>query len=289
MKARQLVILSGKGGTGKTSISASLAGLARRAVLADCDVDAPDLHLILRPGVISRERFVSGYVASIDGGVCTRCGRCIQECAFSAIDEGYSVDSVACEGCGVCELVCPVGAAKLSKSECGEWFVSGTRFGTMVHARLDPGRENSGRLVSLVRSKAIEIAERESSGIIVIDGPPGIGCPVIASVSGCDMALVVTEPSMSGESDLLRALDMVSHFGAAAAVIINKWDINAKIADRIEATCGDRGVPVVGRIPYDTAFTQAQIAGLSLLEYGEGAAVDGTRDACTRALELIES
>jgi MinD superfamily P-loop ATPase len=274
---KTLVIISGKGGTGKTSLTASFALLAKGAVLADCDVDAADLHLLLEPDIQEQQKFMSGESASIDPAKCISCGKCVEACAFSAIDDSYVVDPVACEGCAVCTLVCPAEAVTMSPSECGSWFISKTRAGWMAHAKLIPGKENSGRLVSLVRTKASELAERHRSECVIVDGPPGVGCPVIASIGGADLALIVTEPSLSGLHDLRRAAGLAAHFRVEAAVAINKSDINEAISKEIEDFCRDEGVLMAGRIPYSTDFVKAQLAGKSIVEYEGCAAADSVR------------
>jgi len=281
---KTLVIISGKGGTGKTSLTASFALLAEGAVLADCDVDAADLHLLLEPDVRERHKFVSGEVASIDPAKCISCGRCEEACRFSAIDGSYAVDPVACEGCAVCTLVCPADAVTMSPSECGDWFISKTRAGWMAHAKLTPGKENSGRLVSLVRTKAAELAGKEKSSCVIVDGPPGVGCPVIASIGNTDLALIVTEPGLSGLHDLKRAAEMAAHFRVEAAVAINKSDVNEGISNEIEDFCRERGMLVAGRIPYSTDFVRAQLAGKSIVEYGDCAAAASVREVYDRVM-----
>ena len=271
---KSVVIISGKGGTGKTSVTAALALLAKDAVLADCDVDAPDLHLIIDPKVIEEDEFISGKIASIDLSKCNSCGKCVSACVFSAISDSYIVDPVACEGCGVCELICPEKAVRMEPADCGRWFISETRAGPMVHARLHPGKENSGKLVSLVRGKAQEIAQKKNHKLIIIDGPPGVGCPVIASVGGNDLALIVTEPTLSGLSDLERVADLAAHFNIPAAVAINKYDINKEISGRIEKLCDGKGIQILGRISYDMVFIEAQLVAKSVVEYGKGPAAD---------------
>lgn len=273
----ELVVISGKGGTGKTSLVGSFAALAREAVLADCDVDAADLHLLLQPEVKETHDFVGGKIASIISAQCIGCGRCKELCNFDAlalngpandvVQKTYAVDPIACEGCGVCVRFCPVEAIEFKDAVNGQWFLSETRFGPMVHAKLGVAEENSGKLVSLIRKQARQVAEQEGRGLIIVDGSPGIGCPVIASISGADLVLVVTEPTLSGEHDLERVVELTAHFGIPAMVCVNKWDINPEIAGRIETSAGQRGLKTAGRIDYDASVTQAQVAEKSIVEY----------------------
>jgi MinD superfamily P-loop ATPase len=274
---KELVVISGKGGTGKTSIVASFAALTGEAVLADCDVDAADLHLILQPHVLRREPFSGGKRARIRADRCLACGKCEEVCRFDAItpdgpgnshtDRTLRVDPIACEGCGVCAWFCPEGAIELAPVVNGEWFVSQTRFGPMVHATLGIAEENSGKLVSLVRRQARETASTEKRELVIVDGSPGIGCPVIASITGADLVLVVTEPTLSGLHDLGRVADLTRHFGIPTLVCTNKWDINPEVAAQIESYAAERGLRIAGRIRYDTAVTRAQISGQTLVEY----------------------
>lgn len=279
---KELVIISGKGGTGKTSITASFAALAKNVVLADCDVDAADLHLVLRPQIESHhETFTSGHTASIRSLDCNGCGLCQDVCRFDAIQQDgvvYKVDPYTCEGCGVCVEFCPARAIDFPEQVCGEWFTSATRCGEMVHARMNTGAENSGKLVSLVRQEARKIAEQQNSDYLLVDGPPGIGCPVIASITGADAVLVVTEPTLSGEHDLQRVLELTDHFGIPAKVCINKWDINPEMSDRIEAKTKATGAVPIGRIPYDKDVTAAQMNGLTLMEESDGPASQAIKE-----------
>ncbi len=265
---KSLAVISGKGGTGKTSIAASLAHIAQPVVVADGDVDAADLHLLLDPQVKERGVFRAGLIAVVDRDLCTECGACIGACEFDAIDASVHIDPISCEGCGVCEFICPHGAISMVTAECGEWFVSKTAVGPMAHARLHPGKENSGRLVSLVRKKAANLGEEHGLNLIIIDGPPGVGCPVIASIGGVDCVLVVTEPTLPGFHDCERVLDLAAHFRVPATVAINKCDLNDDITGRIAKMCSERDVQVVGRIPYTTEFTRAQLVGKNIIEYG---------------------
>jgi MinD superfamily P-loop ATPase len=263
---KEAVVLSGKGGTGKTTIVGSFAALAKNKVLADCDVDAADLHLLLQPAAGEEHEFWSGQVACIDQEKCTRCGLCREQCRFSAIKD-FSVDTISCEGCGFCSHICPAEAITMKENLAGHWFISGTRYGTLVHARLGIARENSGKLVALVRQQARKMAEEQGADYIISDGPPGIGCPVISSLSGANLALLVTEPTLSGIHDLERVLGVCRHFGVPALACINKYDINEDNTRRIEQFCLGQGVEVAARIPFDSAVTEAMVAGLPVVEH----------------------
>ena len=271
---KELVVISGKGGTGKTSLAAAFAVLSGRAVIADCDVDAADLHLVLSPRVLERREFRSGHQAHIRPEDCTGCGVCAERCRFGAVvangnpsdKPAFTVDPISCEGCGVCVRFCPENAIEFRERVCGEWMVSETRCGPMVHARLGVAAENSGKLVSTVRGEARRIAEERDHSLILVDGPPGIGCPVIASVTGASLVLVVTEPTVSGEHDLERVLALARHFKIPAAVCVNKWDLNAEMTERIEEGARREGARVAGRIRYDPAVTRAQIEERTVVE-----------------------
>jgi MinD superfamily P-loop ATPase len=290
VSARELVVISGKGGTGKTSIVAGFAALAGEAVLADCDVDAADLHLVLSPEVRATEEFRSGRTAEIRGDDCVGCGACLARCRFGAVTrrEGrdgnpqFLIDRFACEGCGVCVHFCPVGAIDFPQPLAGHCFTSETRFGPMIHARLGIAEENSGKLVSLVRKRAREVAAARGLETIIVDGSPGIGCPVIASITGASLVLVVTEPTLSGRHDLERVLELAAHFRIPAAVVLNKADLNPEVAASIAESCLARGAGVVGEIPYDTAVTRAQLAALSVVEFGDGGPAGGAIRAVWR-------
>ncbi len=282
----ELVVISGKGGTGKTSVVASLAMLAGQVVLADCDVDAADLHLVLEPTVVERHSFDSGHEAVLRPEDCDGCGFCHEVCRFDAVqtvDEppGFRIDPIACEGCGVCVQLCPRQAFDFSDRRCGDWFVSDTRCGPMVHARLGIAAENSGKLVTLVRDRAKQVALRLGHRPILIDGPPGIGCPVIASITGASGVVIVTEPTVSGLHDMARVLELTQHFAIQAAVCVNRWDLHPEGTARIEELACKHGAFVAGRIRYDTAVTRAQVEGRAVVELG-GQAADDIRDLWTR-------
>lgn len=276
----ELAVISGKGGTGKTSLAASFAVLAQEAVLADCDVDAADLHLMLKPVLRERKAFQSGFEAVIHQDRCVQCGICMQVCRFDAVvkrqngSERYSIDETACEGCGVCEYRCPEDAVEMRQADSGELYVSDTRYGRFVHAALKPAAENSGKLVTWVRETARSLAEEDGRRFVLIDGPPGIGCPVIASLTGVSRVLVVSEPTVSGLHDLDRVLSVARHFGVPASVCVNKWDLNPQMTERIEHAARDAGADTAGRVRYDTEFTRSQIAGVPLVEQGGAAAQD---------------
>ncbi len=282
---RQLVVLSGKGGTGKTSVVAALATLAPRTVLADCDVDAADLHLVLDPERRRAEPFLSGKEAVIAPERCSACGLCLEHCRFRAIRitshnggrSVYLVDRIACEGCGLCARVCAAGAVDMVDAERGEWFIADTRHGPLVYARLNVGGENSGKLVTAVKDQALALAEERGAGLVLVDGPPGIGCPVIASVTGADLVLAVTEPSVSGVHDLERAAELVGGFGLPLTVCINKFDLNRDMAQHIREVCAARSWPVVGELDYDVSVVRAQVEGKSIVEYGGSVVADQIR------------
>jgi MinD superfamily P-loop ATPase len=266
---KELVILSGKGGTGKTSIVGSFAAIAENKVMADCDVDAADLHLLLSPSAKEEHEFRSGQVAVIDDDKCIQCGLCQDECRFDAINS-FKVDPVSCEGCGFCSHICPVEAITMHECKAGDWYISDSKYGPLVHARLGIAQENSGKLVALVRKQAKELAEKNGFDYIISDGPPGIGCPVISSLSGASLALIVTEPTLSGIHDMERVLDVCRHFGVTALVCINKYDINEENTKAIHYYCREKGVEVAAIIPFDNAVTEAMVKGISVVEYSGG-------------------
>lgn len=264
---KQLTILSGKGGTGKTTITASLAVLARNAILADCDVDAPDLHMLLHPIIFKTQEFMGSKIAIVDKTKCNSCGLCRENCRFDAITKAVEVDLITCEGCGVCNFVCPKEAITLVERVSGYAHISKTKYGFMTHALLSSGEANSGKLVTLVRQNAKLLSDKENANVIIIDGPPGIGCPVIASVAGVDVGLIVTEPTMSGIHDLQRALLLLENFSVTPSVCINMYDINRDNTERIMRFCKEKSIDVVGRIPFSTRVTEAMVKGKSIIEY----------------------
>jgi MinD superfamily P-loop ATPase len=264
---RQLTILSGKGGTGKTTITAAFAVLAKNAVVADCDVDAPDLHLLLHPKVIEMQEFKGSKVAFIDETKCTSCGLCQKQCRFGAVNEGFSINRMACEGCGVCVMACPTNAVTLVEKTAGNAYISKTNYGFMSHALLHPGESNSGKLVTLVRQNAKILAKKENSNLIIIDGSPGIGCPVIASISGVDACLVVTEPTLSGIHDLERVLQLLNHFKVQPLVCVNMYNINVDNTNSILSFCKEKEISVVGTILFSPEVTKAMVEGKTIVEY----------------------
>jgi len=263
---QQITVISGKGGTGKTTITAALSYLAGKAVLADCDVDAADLHILLDPSVQRTEEFSGGKTAVLQKSLCTQCGACEELCRFEAIN-GLEIDPVSCEGCGVCAALCPEKAITMVDKLSGHWFVSDTRMGPMVHARLGIAEDNSGKLVSVVREQARRVAEEKKYEYVIIDGPPGIGCPVIAAITSVDLVLVVTEPTLSGLHDLKRVLETAEHFKIPAAVCVNKFDINLENTAVIEDFCKQQAVPIVGRIPYDRSVVAALMLKNTVFEH----------------------
>ena len=281
---KEIVVISGKGGTGKTSIVASFAALAENVVLSDCDVDAADMHLVLEPRVKQTSNFSGGKQASVITEKCIGCGKCEEVCNFDAVvlngsandvvEKTYTIDPIACEGCGVCTHFCPNDAIEFKDTVNGQWFISETRFGTMVHAKLGIAEENSGKLVSLLRKEAKRIAEEEKKDLIIIDGSPGIGCPVIASITGADIVLIVTEPTLSGKHDLDRVAELAAGFNITTLVAINKFDLNPDMATQIEEDVSKRNIKVIGKIRYDKAFTKAQIMKCSVVEYTGGAVTE---------------
>jgi MinD superfamily P-loop ATPase len=296
---KEIVVISGKGGTGKTSVVASFAALANDAVLADCDVDAADLHLILEPDIKRTYDFIGGKRASVITEKCIGCGKCKEVCNFDAaifngpandvVERTYTIDPIACEGCKVCVEFCPVNAIEFKDAVNGRWFISDTRFGPMVHARLKPAEENSGKLVTLIRKEAKRIATNQNKGLIIADGSPGIGCPVIASITGADLVLAVTEPTISARHDLDRVIELAENFKIPTAICINKFDINREIAKEIENKTSQKGLKVIGKIAYDIAVTKAQIAAKSIVEYSSNGLKDQVVSLWESVLDMLST
>jgi len=264
---QELIVISGKGGTGKTSLIAAFASLAESKVLCDADVDAADLHLIMNPQVLNRADFKSGHTADIDKNKCTECGLCLDLCKFSAISDDFIVNPIDCEGCGVCVYFCPEKVIDFPENTCGEWFNSDTRFGPMVHARLGIAEENSGKLVTLVRQESRRLADEKNLNLILTDGPPGVGCPVIASIGGASAVLIVAEPTISGIHDMERVVQLANHFTVPAMVCVNKFDLNPDLTRDIENFAKDEGLSFLGRIPFDPTFIKAMVQGQTIFEY----------------------
>jgi MinD superfamily P-loop ATPase len=267
---KEIVIVSGKGGTGKTSITAAFASFAEHAVFTDCDVDAADLHLLLSPEIHKSERFASGAKAVVDHSRCTHCGLCQDLCRYKAIDQQKGeliIDEFVCEGCGLCAVACPVKAISIENYENNHIYLANSRFGTMVYGKLGIAEENSGRLVSKIRQYAREEANSTQASYIITDGPPGIGCPVISSVTGADMVIAITEPTLSGWHDLERLMDMTARFKAPVYVIMNKFDLNEEMAYSLETKIRNRGIELLGKIPYDENMVYALLEGKTIPEF----------------------
>ena len=311
---KQITVISGKGGTGKTVITASFAALAKDKVMADCDVDASDLHLLLHPRIKETHEFKGGMKAILDEERCTGCGKCIEVCRFDAIrekegqgsrgqgsrvkgSEGQGakgqgtviIDPVACEGCQVCALICPFDAICMEENVSGEWYISETKYGPMVHAKLGIAEENSGKLVSEVRKNAKKIAQKNDLKLVMFDGPPGIGCPVIASITGVDLVVIVTEPTFSAISDLERVLGLAQHFKIQSTVLINKYDINLENTQKIEEFCRLENIEVAGKLPFDNAFTQAMVEGKTIIEHSDSPLVEEIKNIWERIHASVAS
>ena len=264
---KELVIISGKGGTGKTSLVAAFASLAQNKILCDADVDAADLHLLMHPHVEENHDFQGGNTAVINPELCTECGLCRDLCKWNAISENFNIDSLECEGCGVCVYFCPEKAIEFPVNTCGEWYISDTRFAPMVHARLGIAEENSGKLVTLVRMEAKKLAEKKDLDLIITDGPPGVGCPVIASIGGATAVLIVTEPTVSGRHDMERVVQLATHFNVPAMMCVNKFDLNPEQTLGLEEYARENNVSVLGSIPFDPIFTKSMVQGKTIFEY----------------------
>jgi MinD superfamily P-loop ATPase len=286
---KELTIISGKGGTGKTSITAAFASLAENAVFADCDVDAADLHLILKPTVKKTEKFHGLKIASIDKTLCIDCKKCHESCRFHAINDQIRLIKESCEGCGVCAYICPTRAITMIDRESGFSYLSETRFGPMAHAMLNTAEEASGKLVTVVRNNAKHLAEEKKKNLILIDGPPGIGCPVIASITGVDLVLIVTEPTLSAIHDLERVIGVSQHFHVPAVVCINKSSINDENTLMIEQYCKEKNIRIVGKLPYDTTITQSMIHEQSLFEFSDGDLSHTIRDMWKTILQELQN
>jgi len=280
---KEIVIISGKGGTGKTSIIAAFASLVENKVLCDADVDAADLHLIMDPEVKEHHDFESGHTAIINHDKCTECGLCRDLCRWDAISEDFVVDSIECEGCGVCYYFCPEKAIDFPLNTCGEWYLSETRFGPMAHARLGIAEENSGKLVTLIRQEGKKLAEKNNLDLLLTDGPPGIGCPVIASLGGATAVLIVTEPTVSGRHDMERVAELAAFFKIPAMMCVNKFDLNPSQGEAIEAFARERDVSVIGRVPFDPVFTKAMVQGKTIVEF------DGQSEGCVAVKSIWET
>ena len=291
---KQLVILSGKGGTGKTTVAAALAHLASQylsIVLADADVDAANMELVLSPTQVEEHDFTGGQLAIIDPDLCTACGICADVCRFEAVipgDEAYRVDDIACEGCASCFYQCPEEAIRMEEQTAGRWFRSDTRFGPLFHAHLFAGQENSGKLVTLVKQQGRLQAMDSDADLLIVDGPPGIGCPVISASAGADLALLVVEPTVSGIHDLERILGTTDHFGVPALVCINKADLNQARADEIAGFCAAQGIEVVGQLPFDQVVTKAMVQGQPVTAYSDGPVTAALKVMCRRISEVLE-
>ncbi len=288
---KEILVLSGKGGTGKTSIVGSFAHLADSKVMLDCDVDASDLHLLLSPETIEEHEFRSGVKARVETNKCSACGMCAELCQFESVtmEETAVISRLSCEGCGVCAHFCPEDAIRLDENHCGTWYISDTAYGPFVHSQLFAGEENSGKLVSHIKSEARKVAEQSGAELILIDGSPGVGCPVIASLSNVDMVLVVTEPSQSGKHDLERILDLTDHFKILTKLCINKWDLHAEMSDEIELLAERRGVEVLGKIPFDSTVIDCQIQGIPVTASETSPAACSIRDLWKKLQKRIKN
>jgi MinD superfamily P-loop ATPase len=288
---REILVISGKGGTGKTSLTAAFAHLAAGSVICDLDVDAPDLHLLLHPHPQKTHDFYAGHEARIQPQMCDGCNTCALMCRFDAVEPGTPVPRInplKCEGCKVCVQFCPADAISFTPRHCGTWTISHTRMGPMAHAQLFPAQENSGRLVALLRQQAKNLAREQGIRLILSDGPPGIGCPVISSLSGVHLAVAVTEPTPSGLHDLLRVSELCDHFQVPVAVIVNKWDLSPRIAEQIETQCLQSGHAVVARLPHDPDFVHALVQGQAITEFSSGDTARQIKIAWERIMALAK-
>lgn len=285
---KEIVIISGKGGTGKTTITASLAALWKNTIIADCDVDAADLYLLMQPLTEQTNPFYSGKLPNIDINLCNGCKKCIEVCEFNSIRDDFSISKIDCEGCGTCAFFCLTGAIRLEDRHCGEWVLSETRFGPMVHARLGIAEANSGKLVTLIRKEAKRLSEKEGLDLVLIDGSPGIGCPVISSITGASLVVIVTEPTVSGIHDMKRVLGLTNHFQIPSSVIINKADLNREMSQQIESICKSRNIEVLGQIPYDSVVTKAMVEGNPVVEFDKGPVTQEIQSISKKMLHIIQ-
>ncbi len=283
---KQIVIISGKGGTGKTTIAAAFAALSEHKVMVDCDVDAADLHLLLKPIIKHREVFKAGFSFFIEKNKCIQCGKCKELCRFDAISKDFVIDPISCEGCSFCKWICPTSAIDTKERIRGEWFLSTTRFGPLIHAKLNIAEQNSGKLVTLVRNKAKQLAEQKGYSWIIIDGAPGIGCPVIASLSGVDYALVITEPTLSGLHDADRVIKVAKHFNVYSNVVINKYDLNLNITRKIEKYCEKNNIELIGKVSFDKSVVNAMVKSKTIIEYRNSVAKEEINNIWNRLKKM---
>lgn len=285
----EIAVISGKGGTGKTTVCVALGSIARNVVMADCDVDAPDVHILLNPSINSKKDFIASKIAVINPDVCKECGLCEEKCRFHAITN-FQVDPISCEGCGVCAYVCPEIAIEMVNRRSGYLYDSDTRIGPLIYAKLLPGEGNSGRLVTEVRKIGTEVAADKEISTVLIDGSPGIGCPVIATVTGIKLGVIVTEPTMSGIHDMQRVAELLERFRVRTAVIINKFDLNLKNSEAIERYCKGNGIEILGKIKFDSVMTKSMVAAQTLPEFAPDHEITHLlRSIWNRILELLPS
>lgn len=286
---KEVVIISGKGGTGKTSITGAFASIAKNIVVADCDVDGADLHLILNGRKKSEKPFTGGRVAAIRSDDCIGCGKCLEVCRFDAITQDFKVKEIGCEGCGVCVHFCPVKAIDFPMADCGELVVSDSSYGTLIHGHLTPGAENSGKLASFVREEAKVVALKDNADYLLIDGPPGIGCPVIASITGVDLVVAVTEPSIAAKHDLERLMSLCAHFKVPVVLVVNKWDINKDLTAEIETYVTNHGGSIAGRVSWSRDFTNAQMDGEPVTSISGSACAAEVSDVWIKVVALLNN
>jgi len=285
---KEIVVISGKGGTGKTTVTASLAYLAENKVMVDCDVDAADLHLILHPEIQYTEDFDGGAVAEINYDLCTYCGKCFEVCRFDAISEDIVITPYKCDGCSVCEYFCPTKAIEMKPKIAGQWFISDTKYGPFVHAKLNIAEDNSGKLITKIRDEAKKIAKEKNLDLIISDGSPGIGCPVISSITGATVVLIVVEPTVSGISDLERVGKLLNHFKIDGKVCVNKYDINEEKYQEIIEYSEKNNLEFIGEIPFDTNVNVAQVDGKSIVEFKDSVAGKSIREIWKKLQEYLK-